>query len=107
MNKWYVYEIIIDGIRRYVGITMDVGRRQTNHNYLCFKKVDNKELYLNIRNKYPDLEKIELKELREFKGEVDARRWECYLILKDYFNEGNLWQKVPIIKDGNSKFKKK
>lgn len=106
---WFVYEIVICDIRRYVGITSDLVKRQTNHNWACFKGDIEKELYLKIKTHHPLLEKIELKELMRFNKEVDARRWECLLILSDYFNEGNLWQKIPIIMDGGvkKKYKKK
>lgn len=95
--KWFVYKIEFGGIVRYIGKTGDMVVREKNHNYLCFKKLQNKILYNEIRS--GGLGEIKLIKLKEFNSELDARRWECMLILKDYFGERNLWQMVPNIND--------
>lgn len=96
--NYYVYIIKISGIIRYVGYTYNLEERQKQHNYLCFKKQTNKKLYKEIRN----LEKIKfikIEKIKTFKSRVEAKRWECYMILKDYFNKKSLWQNVPKITD--------
>jgi predicted GIY-YIG superfamily endonuclease len=90
-----VYKIEIDGIIRYIGHTNNIKRRQTQHNYL-FKKGKKKELYDNITDKSI---RLVLTPLREFKSKVEAKRWECLLVLQDHFSDKSLWQKPPQIKD--------
>ena len=90
-----VYKIEVDGITRYIGHTNNLKRRQTQHNYL-FRKGKSKDLYDNITDR--DY-KFKLIPLREFKSKVEAKRWECLLILTDHFGDKLLWQKPPQIKD--------
>lgn len=90
-----VYKIEIDGIIRYIGHTNNIKRRQTQHNYL-FKKGKKKELYDNITDRSI---RLVLTPLREFKSKTDAKRYECLLILQDFFDNKLLWQKPPQIKD--------
>ena len=90
-----VYKIQIDGVARYIGHTNNLKRRQTQHNYL-FRKGKSKLLYDNIKDKTTELILIPIK---EFKSKVEAKRWECLLILLDHFGEKLLWQKPPQIKD--------
>lgn len=89
----WVYSIEVKGVVRYIGITNNLKRRQTQHNYL-FNKGEQKELYSNLRIVNPD-EKIILTPIYEFSSLVDAERYECFLILKDYFGDKNLWQSIP------------
>lgn len=89
----WVYSIEVKGVVRYIGITNNLKRRQTQHNYL-FKKGEEKELYSNIRLINED-EKIVLKPIYEFSSLLDAERYECFLILKDYFSDKQLWQSPP------------
>ena len=89
----WVYSIEINGVIRYIGITNNLKRREKQHNYL-FRKGETKELYSNIRLVKPD-EDIVLNPMYEFSSLVDAERMECYLILKDYFGDNNLWQSKP------------
>jgi predicted GIY-YIG superfamily endonuclease len=94
---WCVYGVKYDGIWRYIGKTGDLEKREKNHNYMCFKKLGDKLFYREIRSRgYEDIELIKLK---EFNCEEDARRWECLLILEDYFGKGDLWQMIPSISD--------
>ena len=93
-----VYMIKVNGIVRYIGRTNDLVRREAQHNYLCFKKLTKKQLYKEIR-KYETLTTIKLQKVKSFQSKVDAKRWECYLILNDYFGKKQLWQTVPRISD--------
>jgi len=89
--------IKVNGVVRYIGRTNDLERREKQHNYLCFKKQTKKQLYQEIRN-YP-ITDIKLQRVKSFQSKVDAKRWECYLILNDYFGKKLLWQRVPRISD--------
>lgn len=91
---YYVYEIIVDGIRRYVGITNNIRRRQGEH-LRQFKLGKDKYLYKMIRENSPETI-ISLNVIKEFTNKGDAVRWEGYLILEDYFNGKQLWQSFPI-----------
>ena len=91
--RYYVYEIVIAGERRYVGITNDVKRRQTQHR-TGLKKQD-KYLYRKIREAAPETA-ISLAVIAEFDNKGDAARWEAKLILDDYFSGKKLWQSFPI-----------
>jgi predicted GIY-YIG superfamily endonuclease len=95
---YWVYEIKIDGIRRYIGITNDLEKRQKQHNYLI-KKDNKKMLYKMIKKTNGDNYYISLEKLKPFKEKVDARRFECLIILNDYFGQKKLWQRVPRISD--------
>ena len=101
-SKWFVYKVEIDDIVRYIGFSGDIIRREKNHNYLCFKRLDKKILYEKIRSETHSKE-IKLQVIKEFSKETDARRYECFLILKDYFAKKQLWQKVPQITDAGFK----
>lgn len=94
---FWVYKIEIGGIVRYIGYTNDLERRVKEHNYLCFKKEKKKKLYDNIRINGGD--KIELLVVGSFRNRIDAKRFECFMILKDYFSDRLLWQSVPKISD--------
>ncbi|NBR22895.1 MAG: hypothetical protein EBU08_03745 [Micrococcales bacterium] len=98
-DEYTVYEIWISGRRRYVGFTKDLIQRQKQHNRLCFKTDYKKDLYNNIRKWHPELKEVMLIESRKFKDKVEAKRWECLLILDDHFSVKDLWQKVPRISD--------
>jgi predicted GIY-YIG superfamily endonuclease len=93
-----VYGIDIEGITRYIGSTGDLKRREKEHNYLCFKKAKKKDLYDKIRALGSQTH-ITLYLIKTFKTRVEAKRFEALLILEDWFNERNLWQKVPHISD--------
>lgn len=93
---FYVYKIEINNIIRYYGITNDIKKRTYQHNY-HLKKGANKDLYNNIRK--INITSINLDEVKIFKKRIDAKRYECLLILTDYFNNQELWQKVPNISD--------
>lgn len=99
IGKYVVYKIIIDGRVRYIGHTDDIVRREKQHNYLLFKAGAKKILYDKIRKHYPNLETISLLEIGRFKSRIDAKRLECFYILKDYFSTKVLWQRVPKISD--------
>lgn len=96
MNHW-VYEIVINNERRYIGRTNDIRRREYEHNRQ-FKKGYNKLLYKNLSKIYTE-HQIELKPIKTFLRKTDAKRYECFLILQDYFNNKKLWQSIPRIGD--------
>ena len=100
-REYVVYCIRIHGVIRYIGRTNCPIRRQLQHRN-DFKKMTNKLLFINIIHHYPDFrsDDIILEIIKSFKSEVEAKRFECYLILGDYFKDKNLWQKVPNITDG-------
>lgn len=94
--KYFIYQIIINNKIRYIGRTNNLKTREYQHNYLL-KKGKDKLLYNNIR--LENIKTINLQSILEFKNITEAKRYECYLILKDYFTNKELWQKVPNISD--------
>ena len=90
---YYVYEIIVDDIRRYIGITDNIKRRQSQHRRDLKSK--DKYLYKMIRETSPETI-ITLNIINEFENKGDCSRWECKMILDDYFNKKELWQSFPI-----------
>lgn len=67
-------------------------RRQSEH-IRGIKKGTGKELYKKanlLQNPH-----IEWEIVGEFQISGDAKRFECYLILGDYFGKGDLWQSPP------------
>ncbi len=96
---YYVYRIETNDITRYIGYTEDITTRQKQHNYLCFKKNKKKKFYDNVKNIHPDIKSFDLKIIKTFRTKIEAKRWECFLILNDYFNKKELWQNVPKITD--------
>jgi len=91
----YVYQIKVGGVVRYIGITNDVKRRQSQHRR-DLKNEKNKYLYKMIKETLLEPIEIELEVINEFINKGDASRYEAYLILKDYFNDRQLWQSFPI-----------
>jgi predicted GIY-YIG superfamily endonuclease len=96
---YYVYKIEINKVTRYIGYTGDIESRNKQHNYLCFKKMKSKILYNNIRKLYPSLKKINLSVVKVFSTKLEAKRFECFLILHDHFSKKELWQRIPRITD--------
>ena len=96
---YYVYRIEVDKKTRYVGFTQDIIVREKQHNYLCFKKRIKKDFYNKVRELYPNMDKVVLNIVKTFPTKIDAKRFECYLILSDYFTKKELWQRVPRIAD--------
>ena len=96
---YYIYRIEIDKKIRYVGYTHDIESRKKQHNYLCFKKMKSKILYNKIRRNYPNITELKLNIVKTFTTKVEAKRFECWLILNDHFGSKELWQRVPRITD--------
>jgi predicted GIY-YIG superfamily endonuclease len=90
----YIYEIIVDGVRRYVGQTNNIKRRQSQH-IREYKKEGNKYLYRMIRENSPDTI-ISLNIIKEVESKLEANRLEAYLILMDYYGDKQLWQSIPF-----------
>lgn len=95
---YWVYRVEVNKITRYVGYTDNIKRREKEHNYLCFKALKKKKLYNGLR-KDKNILKIELIPVKTFLTRVEAKRYEAFLILNDYFNKKQLWQHIPIIMD--------
>ena len=103
---YFVYNIEYKNKIIYVGYTKDIIKREKQHIYLCYKqnnKSYNKQLYVYIRKEYSDKEQgkniIKLNKIKEFKTKVEAKRYEMFLILTDYYNKKQLLQKIPNISD--------
>lgn len=93
-----VYTINYQSVPVYIGHTNNLKRRTYQHNYDCYKKQVKKPLYDWIRQQ-GIAEQIHLIPIKSFKTKTDAKRFETYLILQDYFEEKKLKQKVPSISD--------
>ena len=90
---YYVYEIKIDDVVRYIGTTNNLKRRQTQHNYLL-RKGHTKELYEKIRL-YSNDKNIVLDVRFETNNKTEAMRYEALLILKDWFDDKKYYQTPP------------
>jgi predicted GIY-YIG superfamily endonuclease len=90
---YYIYEILVSGKRRYIGYTDNLIRRQKEH-IRDYKKGSPKYLYKMTRENSPETI-YELRIVREFTNKGDAKRYEAYLILHDFFNNKELWQSFP------------
>jgi len=97
--KYIVYKILIDKKTRYIGHTNDLLRREKQHNYLCFRTKNKKILYNKIKTLYPEYGDLSLIEIKGFNTKIEAKRYECFLILTDYFGDKELWQQIPKISD--------
>lgn len=93
---YIVYSIEFKGQVIYIGRTNNLKRRQQEHNR-AIKNGKGKEVHIYCIDN--GLESIILIPLKEFKSKVDAKRYEMFLILTDYFGGRCLKQKVPQIKD--------
>jgi predicted GIY-YIG superfamily endonuclease len=91
---YYVYEVKVSGIRRYIGMTNDIKRRQIEHRR-DFVYNSKKELYKKIKMSGVS-EPITLEMVASFENKLEAERFEAYLILDDYYKRKNLWQKKPF-----------
>jgi predicted GIY-YIG superfamily endonuclease len=93
-----VYSITYNNQDIYIGYTSSISKRQKQHNYL-FKKKKEKELYTYLHTQKHTLP-IVLNPIKVFQKKADAKRYEMYLILIDYFS-GNplLKQHIPNISD--------
>lgn len=90
---YYVYQIKINDVVRYIGYSNNPHKRFLQHKRLL-NKGDKKYLYKKIRElTEPNLE---IETIAEFNNMGDAKRWEAFLILDDYFSHKNLWQSFPV-----------
>lgn len=96
MKIYIVYSINYLNQPIYIGITNNLKRRTTQHNYL-FKKGKSKQVYDYLRSL--NQTNITLNTIKEFKTRTEAKRYEMYLILIDYFGNKHLKQSVPNISD--------
>ncbi len=99
-KTYTVYQIEFLGKIVYYGHTSDLKARQYRHNYSCFTRMEKKELYNFLR--LLECRRIQLTPIREFDTKVQAKRYESYLILQDYFNNDlqlTVKQTIPKISD--------
>jgi len=92
---YVVYEIKIDDIRRYVGMTNNITRREKEHNR-GLRAGDSKLLYKNLLE-IGRLDEIKLEVLYEYNTKTQAVRMEALLILEDWFSDKRLWQVPPRV----------
>jgi predicted GIY-YIG superfamily endonuclease len=91
-KNFYVYEVVVNGNRRYVGFTNNIKRRKKQH-FKGINSDDKKALYVAIRElKTPQ---IDINVIGVFEKSVEAKRWEAHLVLLDYFSDKMLWQSIP------------
>jgi predicted GIY-YIG superfamily endonuclease len=90
---YYIYQIKINGDVRYIGYTNNPKRRFTQHKK-SLEIGDKKYLYKKIRELIEP--SLEWEIIATFENSGDAKRWEAYLILQDYFTNKSLWQSFPV-----------
>lgn len=95
MKTAVVYEIKVNGVRRYIGITNNFIRRQKEH-IRDIKKGKSKYLYQKINETPPELLKLEFRQLSEELPVLEIKRLEAHYILQDYFTNKELWQWAPF-----------
>jgi len=96
------YKIEIEGIIRYVGMTNNLSRREYQHKTDCFNeksKQYNKKLYKWIREHNYTNDDIVLIPIYNSRNRVECKRYECRLILNDFFDKKEFIQNVPNISD--------
>lgn len=91
---YFVYEIVLNGTRRYVGITNNIKRRQAEHRRDVNKSNLKKYFYKMIVD-YDLSREIVLNRIYAFDNKTEAMRMEAKLILDDWFEERKLWQHPP------------
>lgn len=91
-KTFYVYSISPDGIRRYIGFTNNIKRRQTEHNRDRWSL--KKKFYFWVNERFPN-EALQLDIIATFETSIEAQRYEAYLILQDHFNNKNLLNSPP------------
>jgi len=92
---YYIYEVLLNNKRIYIGMTKDVKRRTYQHNY-HYNKGTKKSLYDYIRS-HQFNDKIELIIIYSYPTKIDCKRREALIILQDYFGSKELYQKPPAI----------
>jgi hypothetical protein len=95
MKTGVVYEILVNGTRRYIGVTNNLNRRQKEHTRALLLGKD-KYLYRKIRESAPDQPEIAFNQISDELPILHARRLEAKYILDDYFNKKELWQSPPF-----------
>lgn len=95
-KTYTIYKIELGGICRYIGLTDNLRRRQSQHRRDSKKDDLTKSLYKMKRQLHQD-EEITLQIVHTTDKKIEAIRLEAYLILRDHFLEGNLWQSPPHI----------
>jgi predicted GIY-YIG superfamily endonuclease len=99
--KNYVYKIEYGGEVVYIGRTNNLTRREKEHNRFLRSpenpKTKSKVLYQFLLESGCNSVKLVL--IKEFKNKVESKRFECLLILLDWFSGRRLKQKVPNISD--------
>jgi len=103
---YYVYEIRIKGVTRYIGYSNNLDEREKTHIYNCYNsnsKQYKKEFYSFLREIYPDkiegIKQLILVPIYESKNKAECKKFEAFMILTDYFGNKNLKQSVPKLSD--------
>lgn len=96
-KEFYIYNIQYFGQVLYIGQTNNIKRRQSQHNRALKNPDKKQEIYEYLREL--GAKEITLTLLETYSDRVTAKRRECYLILKDYFGQKQLKNKIPNISD--------
>lgn len=89
---YYVYRLIHEGETLYIGRSKQPSIRYKQH----LKGIASKPSLLYDHCRLNNIVPTMIID-REFKTLADSKRWEMYLILKDYFTVGKLHQHIPNI----------
>jgi predicted GIY-YIG superfamily endonuclease len=96
-----VYKIEYDGNPVYIGRTNNLSRREKEHNRFLRLPADDKRrrkvLYQFLSES--GCNEVKLIPIMEFDTKVESKRYECMLILLDWFTNRELKQRVPNISD--------
>tara|TARA_R110002050_G_scaffold74369_3_gene159590 strand:- start:3333 stop:3668 length:336 start_codon:yes stop_codon:yes gene_type:complete len=96
-----VYLLSYNNIELYIGMSKDPLKRLKQHQY-SLNKGDLKPLYNHLRESGITILDLDLSILKTFKTRVQAKRYECYILLKQYFEndfEMITFNKIPNISD--------
>lgn len=96
-KEFYIYNIQYFGEVVYIGQTSNLKRRQSQHSRALKNPDKKQEVYEYLREL--GAKEVKLTLLETYSNRVMAKRRECYLILKDYFSEHKLKNKIPNISD--------
>lgn len=93
---YYIYSIKLGGLTRYIGMTNNIKRRQSQHR-TDSKKLDLTKSFYKMKRQLHLEEEIVLEVIYQTEKKIEAIRMEAYLILKDHFADAQLWQSPPQI----------
>lgn len=91
---YIIYQIKVENIVRYIGITNNLARRQSQHRLGLKNNTNSKLLYNNLNHFHKGFI-INLETIKTFSTKGEAARYEALLILQDHFGPKQLWQSPP------------